>query len=553
MIGTMRKHSTWLWGIIIIVVIFAFVIWGTNPGSQGGGPTGRYGQINGKTLTEGDIVRARAEVDLRYFLQRAEWPGAEAARLGFDVNREIYMLLLLIQKLEERNIHAGPEAKAAVIANMLQGLKSRGVNTLAEFEAAILTDRGLTLADLDRFMEHQIAMRQLTAVEGISGQLITPQQLQSLWERENQEVSAQVAFCSASKYLDSVDVTPEAVGAFFTNQMARYRLPERVQVSYVAYPISNYLAQADEKLASVVDLDAQIESVYSQRGTNYYADVTPDEAREQIRAEFRKRAAAFAASQDAAGFASELWRQEPMKSSDMERIGTQRGLSLKVTEPFDRTSTPEGLDVNSLFTDTAFRLREDEPFAGPIEGDDHLYVITLNQRIPSANAEFEDVKDAVTEDYRLQQATLKARELGQAFANDLTNSLASGKAFTEICAEAGFDSQLLPPVAQSTRSLPEVEEHTSLGLFKQIAFATPVGEASRFNFTSDGGYVVYVGAHLALDEAKMKEEMPRYAQYVRQALEGEAFNIWFGQEAQVGLSKTPLASSPNPEVSAPGS
>ena len=57
MIGTMRKHSTWLWSIIIVVVIFTFVIWGTNPGShQGGGGDGQYGQILGKPMRTKNIA-----------------------------------------------------------------------------------------------------------------------------------------------------------------------------------------------------------------------------------------------------------------------------------------------------------------------------------------------------------------------------------------------------------------------------------------------------------------------------------------------------------------
>ena len=125
--------------------------------------------------------------------------------------------------------------------------------------------------------------------------------------------------------------------------------------------------------------------------------------------------------------------------------------------------------------------------------------ITTEQRIPSANAKFEEVKDRVVADYKLQQATLKARELGQGFAKQLTNSLATGKSFTETCSAAGYPPVLLPPFSLSTRSLPELEEHASLGMFKQVAFATPVRSASGFNFTSDGGYVLYVASVLPTD------------------------------------------------------
>jgi hypothetical protein len=96
-----------------------------------------------------------------------------------------------------------------------------------------------------------------------------------------------------------------------------------------------------------------------------------------------------------------------------------------------------------------------------------------------------------------------------------------------------------------------VEEHTSLGLFKQVALGTPVGTASGFNFTSDGGYVVYVDSKMPVDEVAMKEELPRYSQFVRQTLQSEAFNAWFSEEARTGLRETPLNQGSPSEVSAP--
>ena len=239
-----------------------------------------------------------------------------------------------------------------------------------------------------------------------------------------------------------------------------------------------------------------------------------------------------------------------MNPSDLKTLGSERGLEVRITSPFDRTGTPEELDVNTMFTRAAFALRDDEPYGGPIEGTDHVYVITTEKRIPSTNANFDDVKDRVEADYRLQQATLKAREAGRAFAAQLTNSLATGKTFTEAATAAGVRAVLLPQFSRRTQSLPEVEEHTSLGMFKQVAFDTPVRSASDFNFTVQGGYVVYVAEELSTDEAALQAELPEYSEAVRGQLQSEAFNAWFAREAETGLRDTPLHRQAPPEVSA---
>ena len=67
MIGTIRKHSTVLWVVIIVVVVIAFVFWGVQS-PQGPSTAGRYGTINGETVTEKAFNDARREVLLRYLM-----------------------------------------------------------------------------------------------------------------------------------------------------------------------------------------------------------------------------------------------------------------------------------------------------------------------------------------------------------------------------------------------------------------------------------------------------------------------------------------------------
>ena len=283
MIGTIRKHSTWLWSIIIVVTVFAFVIWGTNPGQQGGGPRAALGLIDGQPVTEEAFLAAQRVVLMRFFLRTGQMPDAEAERMGFNLQRETYSTLLLQQKLQDMNIHTGAEAKGVLAANILRSVQSQGINSLARLEEALLQPQGLSLADLDRFIEHELGVQQLLTLEGATGQFITPQQIESLWRRENQEISAQAVFFSASNHLQSVEVTPDALGTFFTNQMARYRIPDRIQVAYVAYPVSNYLDKATERMATVTNLTEQLGRIYDERGSNFYAGLTRDAALEEIR------------------------------------------------------------------------------------------------------------------------------------------------------------------------------------------------------------------------------------------------------------------------------
>ena len=81
MIGTIRKHSQWLWGIIITVVIITFVIFFTPDAKFGrGGGAPSYGTIYGEPIKRDDLAQAYADARLGYFLSTGQWPDREIGR-----------------------------------------------------------------------------------------------------------------------------------------------------------------------------------------------------------------------------------------------------------------------------------------------------------------------------------------------------------------------------------------------------------------------------------------------------------------------------------------
>jgi hypothetical protein len=244
---------------------------------------------------------------------------------------------------------------------------------------------------------------------------------------------------------------------------------------------------------------------------------------------------------------------EPVKGENLAKLAQEQGLVSAVTAPFDKSSTPEGLEVTENFTRAAFGLRADEPFAGPLVGEKAVFVIAQDKSLPSEVPPFAAVAKRVEKDFIMSRATQAARAAGNTFAQNATNALANGKAFTSLCAEAGAKPVLLPPFSLSTRTLAEVEDHISLQQFKQVAFGTPVGKCSPFVPTMEGGMVVYAQSKLPLDEASVTAGLPEFAKLVRQARQSEAFQEWFGREVQQALIDTPiLRPKPSQLTTTPG-
>jgi len=156
----------------------------------------------------------------------------------------------------------------------------------------------------------------------------------------------------------------------------------------------------------------------------------------------------------------------------------------------------------------------------------------------------------VTQEYRLQQATLAAREAGADFAKSFSENPTLATSFAEACAKANVQPVVITNISRSTPSLPAVESNVSLGQFKQVVFSTEVGQVSDFIPTQQGGFVVHVDAVLPIDETRRLEELPRFTEAVREGLQRDAVNLWFNTEAQRGLVNTPLFQAPPSQVSA---
>lgn len=524
MIGTIRKHQTWLWVVITVVTVISFVVF-FNPGARNGNSSGggNFGMLAGKPISQAQFVEAKKEVLLGYFLQNQQWPSAD----GNEVTRATYQRLFLIQKQKDLGIQISTEAVATVARRML------GSGSLDEFADKVLKQGGLDANDFDHFLRHELGTEQLMKVAGMSGELVTPQEADTLYRLEHQDVDSSMVFFSASNMLANVKATPEEIGKFYTNQMANYRIPDQVQVEYVKFPITNYIPSAT---AALTNINQMVDSAVKQLGTNLFHNTkTPAESREAVRQTIIRHQALVDARRAANTFGEQLDAMTPRSAANINVLAASNHMQVGTTAPFDRQfgPSPSEMIVSPDFTRKAFQLTTNDPFAGPILPDeehpaDGVYVIALKNRLPSHIPSFDSIKDKVTSDYRYMQAMQMAQQAAVRFHGQATNELAAGKSFNSICSQAGVRPESLPAFNVSTRSLPEsIEQKVSFGLLKQIAFSTPAGHVGPPAGARDGAFVLYIAKLLPVDEAKMKQEFPMFLAMVRQGRQSDAFNQWF--------------------------
>ncbi len=360
------------------------------------------------------------------------------------------------------------------------------------------------------------------------------------YRRERQELSAQVAFFSASNYLSQVTATPAAVAQFYTNYLAEYRLPDRVQVSYVEFNLTNFFAQSKAEWAKT-NFDEQVDAVYNQYGAQAFPDEkTPEAAKAKIREVLIRQRALAAARAQADEFANAVFNLDPVKPENLAIVAKQKGLAVLVTAPFDSQYGPAEFTAPEGFAKIAFGLSPDDPFSSPIAGPDGVYVIAFDKQLPSEIPPFEKIRDRVTQDFQMHAATVLAQQAGTNFAFSVKIRMAAGSSFTSACVAAGLKPEILPPFSVSTKELPELAGRAELNQLKQAAFTTSVGQTSSFQETDGGGFVVFVQSQLPVDETKMDSDLPQFTASLRRSRESEAFNEWLMREANHALKDTPI-------------
>jgi hypothetical protein len=545
MFGTIRKHQTWLWAIIITLTIISFVIFFSPYARMDNSRGGRadFGVVLGRKVTEQDYINALKEAQLHWFTRSGRWPE-EDRQSGFNSEAQAYQWLLLVRKQQEMNIDVSDESAARMGRQIIRAFERFGVSSPQLFLDKILRPKGYSVDDFERFVRHFVGIQEMITSAGLSGTLIPPAEAKALYERYHQELSTAAVFFWTTNYTAAVSATPEALTLYYSNRLATsYAIPERVQVEYVRFNVTNYFPAVEATLTNMTEL---VEANYQRLGTNAFPDAkNVEEVKAKLRQGILHQAAMSFARSNAYHFANQLFTMSPVTNANLRILAASNNIPVQVSPPFDREDGPKDLEVGEEFTKAAWKLNEEEPYSQVIQGQDGAYVMALVKHLPREIPTFEQVRDRVEADYKRMQAMMLAQQAARNFHQALTNGLAEGKPFTNICAAANVQPVDIPPFSISTRSLPQIDS-SLLGQLKNAAFSTQPGKASPFFGTSQGAAIVYVQAKLPVDSAKLQTELPAYTAQLRRERQQEAFDDWLRKESERGLRDTPL-NRPQPQ------
>jgi hypothetical protein len=558
MIGTIRKHQKWLWMVIIVATILSFLIYFTpnsrNSAFDRSAPTVNLGSVFGEPITLEQLRAAEQEGRIYFRFNYGQWPETEEKKK--DVRRFAEQRLLLNAELEQYHITATPEA-AARYTKQIFGVKPDDAvpaDKILEELVKLAREGNVSLDDFDRYARHQAAQEYLVALVGMSGQLITPQETEVFYRRENEPMETELVSFPATNFYTMTTPAEKDIEDFYTKRQADYRVPDRIQINYVELRISNYLARADKQLGT--NLNKNVDQAYLQADPAMFKDetgapISAEAAKAKIKKQILQNVARSEATKDANSFLKDLSQghddQHPYVPGDLAALAKTRNLTVKTSEPFDQKTGPKDLAISPKYLRVLFSLRDDDPddkerselYTSPLVGEEAVYVAGLQKRIPSQIQPLSAVHDKVAADYRQSKALELARAAGSRFESALGAGLAQGKTFDTMCAAQFIRPQNLSPFSLTSTSIPEMPDKSEFEQLQETAGRMRAGQCSPFIPTADGGFLLYVKAQLPVDEVTLQRDLPAFLARMRERLQIAAFNAWFNRQYQLHFVPPP--------------
>ncbi|MBC8207138.1 MAG: SurA N-terminal domain-containing protein [Kiritimatiellales bacterium] len=418
-------QSKVVWYIVLGVIVIAFV--GFFTPTMGNKSAKKKEQYVGKMFGEKiSSQKLKASFNHTYL-----WAILTTGRMP-DMNEEnsrameegAWQRMVLLHKAADEAVIVSDQEIIQNVQRMPIFMNKQGVFDKRVYDA-ILAQIGITGQQVENTVREQIAIQKLM-YRPIQAALISSEELERAYHMYTDRLVFDYAVFPRAILEPEVTVSREEAEAFFAENMEAFRMPAKVRVSYVEYPVADFLAQADVPEGAALQF-------YNQNLEAYRIETTGDvsvveyKAFEDVEDEITAIIAEFSARRLAADTATSLVADIAPKAQnevpDFKGAATAAGLTVKTLPAFGPDDELSGIDATAPFKQAAFGLQDDiySSFSDAVVGKESVYVISLEKRYESFLPGFDIVEKEVTKAARARAAA----EAGAARVLEIRDAVAA--------------------------------------------------------------------------------------------------------------------------------
>ncbi|MFP5467830.1 MAG: SurA N-terminal domain-containing protein [Gammaproteobacteria bacterium] len=409
MFESIRNHKKYLMGILLILIIPSFVLFGIEGYTRFNEQTEPVATVDGHDITKAEWEQAhQAEVQRR----QQEMPGVDVKL--FDTEQARYATLeqlvrdrVVAQAVDKLHLYTSDQKLARELQRneMIASLRRPDGTLDVDAYRQLVGAQGMTPEMFEAQVRSDLSRQQLVA--GLAGTAFSPKAvadraLNAFFERRDVRVRQFLA----SDFVNKVNPTDADIEAFYNANAAMFQAPEQVDVEYLVLDAA--------AIAKDVTLnEADLRKYYDENA----ARLAGPEERRASHILLTFEAGASQADKDAVKARAQTLldqvRQNPSGFADLARAESQ-----------DPGSASRGGDLDFFgrgamvkpFEDAVFAMKKGD-ISDLVESEFGYHIIQLTDvRAPEAKS-FDELKASLEADLKKQQAQKLFSEKAEAFSN----------------------------------------------------------------------------------------------------------------------------------------
>ncbi len=509
MLNLMRKHArNWLMklilGIIIVVFIFYFGSMGDKQRAE------RIAMIDGKPIVYADFQREYqklVDVYRQRFGQGLTDEMLKTLNLKQQALDNLVNQAVVLKKAETMNVVVtDEEVKAMILA--YQGFQRNGAFDQRTYEQALRSNK-MTPDEFETIQRTMlIAMRVEDLIRG--GVRVSDQEVLDIYRMQNEKINIDFIQISPKTFTGGIKTAPADLEAFLKGHEAQFRVPEQVQIKYLAFMGQDYAAVSKVS-------DADVADYYERHKDQWTKDkkVQPlTEVKDKIAAELSLVKGMYAASDEAKKAHDTIYQEE-----NFDAYCAQKKLTVRTTGLFSLNAPPSEFRSMADFGKLVSGLQKNE-ISRVLQGEKGYYVVMPVDRKAPYLPSLKEIEPEVEKQYR----ETEAKRLAQTEAGALLARLKKGDGLDAVAREKGlkvketglFQTGSAVPVLGSSPELTEA--------LYQVTEKKPYPEQA---FLVEGNYVVIrFKARGESNDEEFAKQKDAIAKYLEQQKKGEAVKAW---------------------------
>lgn len=451
------KHNKWLFGGLLIVIIVTFVL--TIGPQSFFGSSGRP-QREAMNYYGYDLS---SEADQRSMVMAAEISSIFHPELQVQREQLMDYAYLRVAALGLARQLGIPNPSQEALREYVETFRIFQDPQSGDFSAESYRSIMDAMQANDRYPRESIGrvMREDYRIaqvrEALGGpSFALPFEMRKEYLDQQTEFTVTLAHFDYQSYEPDISPSREDLEQFFRENPSRYEIPETLSVTALVFRQDAYLDDVPEPdeadlestfVANRSTYEEARESSESESEDGEASDLTLDDVREEVLADWRREEARRIAARQSEQFSVRLWQEEIARDSEaFDALLEEFEVDTLSVPPYSRNQPPTvaGLSPQLFNSMWIYRGDSNRYFSDIAQTDEGAALLVADDFSEARMPEFEEVRDDVEADYRQSEKRRLFAEEGARLRETIQERLES-RSFQEIAASHGLELKELDP------------------------------------------------------------------------------------------------------------